>query len=113
MWALDSKQLPAVDGFDIDVAVVEDLDSRPEHFDYNADVIEAWRHSDWQFAGVVVTASKNGHELGVSSVWGCERGWFPGMPRFIDPLVDNPYIDGLVDEAVQSAKAELAQLQEV
>jgi hypothetical protein len=35
------------------------------------------------------------------------------MTRFIDPLVDNPYIDGLVDEAVQSAKAELAQLQEV
>jgi hypothetical protein len=114
MYEIDSKDLPAVEGFDIRISVVYDDDCHPESFDcYDEQQLKAWRNDEWTFVGVIVTASKRGIELGVSSLWGCERGWFPGNKEFIDPLVDNPYIEDLVDEAVRSAKAELAQLLEV
>jgi hypothetical protein len=116
MYEIDWKVLPAVEGFDIRVSVVYDEDCHPESFDcYDEQQVKAWRADEWMFVGVIVTASRRGHSLGSASLWGLERGWFPGAEeRFTDPLVHgaDDFIPDLVEQAVLEADEELSRLLE-
>lgn len=115
---LDTKKLPAIDGFDISARIVPDTDSSPLDVDcYSAEDIAAWREDQWSYVGTIVTASRHGIELGSASLWGSEYGSSPGWGnRSISPLDGegeefiNGYGPGLIAEAVAEAKATVEKL---
>lgn len=117
-----SRQLDSVDGFDIQVDMLPDRDSKPEHQCYSAAHIAAFHNGDWRFVGVAVTASYGGVELGLDAVWAFEYGELPGIgdanplkdgPGFIVDDVQQPdtFANGsgadMVSNAVQQAKRNL------
>lgn len=69
----------------------------------NADFrfLKAWCDDEWQWVGVIVTASKNGIELGNASLWGIES-------ESRDYLLE--VAEDLASEAVSEAKATLGGL---
>ncbi|MDE1816844.1 MAG: hypothetical protein KGI11_09850 [Thaumarchaeota archaeon] len=70
------------------------------------ETLRAWCNDEWKYCGVIVTASREGINLGSASVWGIEIG-HPADP-------DNAYAaevaDELAPEAIADARAKLAAL---
>jgi len=73
--------------------------------EHDFSVIKAWCNDEWSWCGIVVTASREGIELGTASLWGIELN-YPGS--------DNAYLlevaNELLPEAITAAKATLAEL---
>ena len=83
---------------------------------YAAEDLAAWQRGDWAYVSVVITASRDGIELGRSALGGCEYGWFPGTSERITPLNGdghdfcNGYGPGLIADAVADAEQSLARI---
>ena len=110
--AIESETLKH-DGFDIRIDVVRDTDSNPFDPDsYDESDIESWRNDEWFYVGYVYTASREGVELGESSIWGSE--WdFPGSESSIAAWIrEDYYHPDLVRECIADARATLARLQD-
>lgn len=114
---IDSKDLGTVEGFDIRAVV--DYDNcilRPdEEYDcYDDETVKAWERDDWTFTVLKVSAIREGIELGVAYLAGCEYGWMPTSPGtepiFISPFDETDYIEDLTAEAVSEAKDTIAKL---
>lgn len=119
MNAIDTRRVGTVDGFEIDARIVADTDATPFEYDcYSAEQVDAWRNDDWCYVGTIVTASKNGIELGADSLWASEYGSMPGIDEFVNPLNGdgdefvNGYGPDLIAEAIADAKRTLASLTE-
>lgn len=103
-------------GFEITAVLVpdteSDMDYRRECDDDDQDYVAAYDRGDWNYVGVIVTASRAGVDLGSDSIWGSEYGMIPGVPRFVDPLTDEdyPYRADLIDNAVADARMKLSEL---
>jgi hypothetical protein len=90
------------DGFDITVSIVADTDSSPRDFEsYSEEDIQRWNEGDWQYVGVVVTASRNGHELGSASLWGVDYGLSPSGERPGSEAAPDSYSYAEVDVAAE------------
>lgn len=94
------------EGFTLRAHLEHDGDTKPTDFDcYSADDTAAWDRDEWQYVGVIVTASKAGVDLGDASLWGVDMN-FPGS--------DNSYLatvaEELQGEAIEAARAKLAEL---
>lgn len=63
--------------------------------------LKAWCEDDWYYVGVIVTASREGIELGSASLWGIESD-------AEDYLVE--VANELAEQAVEEAQAKLARL---
>lgn len=118
MDILDTIDLPPQEGFDLRADVVQDDTALPngpsDVGDYPADTVQCWRNDDWMFVGIIVTASRNGTDLGSDSIWMVERGWFPGE-LYVDPLRDKDgsldyYRADLIDNAIADARMKLTSL---
>ena len=85
----DTDQTIEVDGFTLRAATAAD------------DSMGAWCRDDWSWIGVVVTASREGVELGSASLWGIESdaGAY---------LVDTA--NNLIAEALADAKARVERI---
>lgn len=112
---IDQKYVGEVDGFDISAHLVEDEEGYYYGEDDDAKRVAA-ENGDWFYVGTVVTASKNDIVLGESSLWGSEYGFLPGVEGHVNPLDGegedfiNGYGPDLIEEAIEEAKAKLAQL---
>lgn len=121
MTAIDYRDLPARDGFDLRAELFYDPDVSVRDYDcYTPRQIEAFDRGDWDYCGIVVTASLDGRNLGSASIWGCEHGLYPITTEddtitktiWIDPLTGDSwdqYGDDLVSEAIAEAQAFLAR----
>lgn len=116
---IDQKDIGQVNGFDITVYLVPDTDGDPRHDGcYSSAAVDAWLNDEWSYVGSVVVASRDGVELGTSSLWGSEYGWLPGAGRFVSPLdhADDPaaFVNGygpsLIIEATAQAEETLRKL---
>ena len=114
---IDSKDLGEVGEFDIRAYLVPDDELTPTtNGVYTDDVIAAWKRGEWHYVTVVVTASRDGVELGSASLGGCEYGDFPGDPERVNPLNGsggafcNGYGPGLIKEAVEAAGETLSRI---
>lgn len=119
---IETLELLPVEGFDLRADLVPDdtaLDGGPTDVaDYPDDVVQAYRDGFWWFTGIIVTASRNGIDLGSDSVWGVEYGMMPkgdGTAIDIDPLNDADgsfeyYRDGLIANAIADARMTLSNL---
>jgi len=71
-------------------------------------VLDAWHRDGWSYCGVIVTASRDGVELGHESLWGLELNYPSGSPhpnRYLDKVAAE-----LVPEALADAKATLTRI---
>lgn len=78
-------KLPPRDGFDLVVSL--ELDDEGKVYDRphsDADVA-SWNKFEWCYVGVVVTAYRDGDELGHAVIWGCAQGTIGNGAR-IDTL---------------------------
>lgn len=108
---IDSKDLGTIAGFDISAAIEPDCDITPNDFDcYDQQTIDAWKADRWYYVGLVVTASRDGIELGSSSLWGIEYGDMPGIDEWVNPLNQMDDYQDIVDDAIEQAKQTLAKL---
>jgi hypothetical protein len=111
MTIITSKDLGKHEEFDLEATLSPDYDSTPYDADcYDSETIAGWKSDQWSYVGAVVTASREGVELGEASLWGLEYGMLCG--RFIDPLDEdlNGYQSDLIDEAITEARTKLAKL---
>ena len=106
---IDTKEFEH-DGFTVRIKVVYDTDVTPHEFEcYSPEQIEAWREDQWFYVGYVYTASRNGVELGESSIWGSE--WFDDSS--IDAWIEEDYYHpGLMQECITEARQVLKALTE-
>ena len=129
MDIIDSIDLGTRDGFDIRAELVPDTTyySEPDG-DYDPETVAAFRNGDWHYVGIIVTASRNGTDLGSDSLWAVEAGTMPvgkwgypslavpgGESRMVDPLRDdegslNGYREDMVGNAVADARLKLTEL---
>jgi len=121
---LDSKDIGEVDGFSITLSLDYDPDFRPTDFDcYTPRQIEAWMQDSWWYVYALVTASKEGIELGHAGMGGTECGYFTITDlddNFIDAIridIDSMvrdrldgYLDDMIKEAIAEGRATLAKL---
>lgn len=88
---IETKLLGERDGFLLTAYKEEDTDSTPYDADcYDKEDIDAWKNDEWRYVTVVVTATKEGVELGEAVLGGCEDGYSPGWSTAAAP-------DGYVD----------------
>jgi hypothetical protein len=112
---IDQKYVGEIDGFEIGAYLVEDEEGYYYGEEDDAKRVAA-ENGDWFYVGTVVTASKNDIVLGQSSLWGSEYGWLPGVEGHVNPLDGegedfvNGYGPDLISEAIEEAKAKLADL---
>ena len=112
---IDQKYLGEIDGFEISAHLVEDEGGYHYGEEDDAKRVAA-ENGDWFYVGTVVTASKNDIVLGQSSLWGSEYGFLPGVEGHVNPLDGegaefiNGYGPDLIGEAIEEAKAKLAEL---
>jgi hypothetical protein len=119
--SIDSIPLGTVDGFDIRADLVHDTTthySAPDG-DYTPQQIAWFNDGDWYYAGLVVTASLHGTDLGSDSLWAVETGTMPFDNEenllMIDPLRDKngslaTYREDMVSNAVADARLRLTEL---
>lgn len=119
MDIIDRKDLGVVDGFKLEAVIVPDFDASPMEAEcYSPADVEAWKNDSWSYVGTIVTASREGVELGSASLWASEYGWSPGWDRYISPLDGegdefvNGYGNGLIKEAIEEAKKMVEKIQE-
>jgi len=119
---IDWRELPTHDGFSLRAEKIYDEDSRPSDYEcYTPKQVAAWERDEWEFVGLVVTASVENVELGSSSLWSIESGRFVCTDdndnvteiRNCDPLYDGDYINEISAEAVAVARNNLARINEV
>lgn len=115
MNILETKNLGVVDGFDITAYLVPDHDATPFEADcFDQNDIAGWRNDDWRFVGTIVKATKNGIELGESSIWASVYGVIG--EKNVNPLDGegdefvNGYGPQLIGDAVAAAKDAVAKL---
>jgi hypothetical protein len=108
---IDNKDMGTIDGFDVMARIEPDYDITPDDFDcYDQQTIDAWKADRWNYVGIVVTASRDGIELGSSSLWGCEYGDMPGIDEWVSPLNQIDDYEDVVNDAIEQAKQTLAKL---
>lgn len=119
--AIDWRDLDARDGFELSARLYYDSDSTPDDYDcFTPKQVQAWRNDEWQFVGLVITASIAGTELGRASCWSVESGLWTDTDendnvtgtRVLDPLRDDDYLNDLIPEAIADARANLARINE-
>lgn len=100
-----------VNGIDFTATLHADTDSTPFDADcYSKTQIDAWRNDKWRYFGVVISAEKDGVELGahLASLWGID-GNFPSRRK--NP---NRYFrevaNELLREALPEAEKECARI---
>jgi hypothetical protein len=95
-WGMKGGQLPG--------ETARQYAERAAMHDFN--VLRAWANDEWRWVGVVVTATRDGIELGRASLWGIESEDYPGS--------DGSYLievaNELTGEALNDATAQLARL---
>lgn len=109
---IDTKDLGTIKGFDVRAGIVPDNDVSVSDYDcYDQPTIDAYGRGCWSYVGLIVTASRDGIELGSASLWGCEYGDMPGVIEWVSPLshIDDDYSD-VIDEAIAAARESLAKL---
>jgi hypothetical protein len=118
---IDSIDLGTVEGFDIRAELVPDTTTHyaePDG-DYTPEQIAWFNDGDWYYAGLIVTASRNGTDLGSDSLWAVETGTMPFDNEenllMIDPLRDKngslaTYRADMIDNAVADARLKLTEL---
>lgn len=112
---IDSKYLGEIDGFEVSAYLLPDEEGYYYGEDDDARKI-AIDNGDWFYVGTVIEASLDGVILGRSSLWGSEYGWIPGVKGHVNPLDGegedfvNGYGPDLISEAIEEAKAKLADL---
>ena len=125
---IDSIDLGTVDGFDIRADMVPGNHTtysggEPDG-DYTPEQIAWFYDGDWYYVGIIVTASRNGTDLGSDSLWAVEAGTMPldngesdpcKRLRNIDPLRDEDgtlatYRADMIDNAVADARLRLTEL---
>ena len=111
MSTIESKTIEH-DGFTVTIKMVEDTDSTPFDFEcYDESDIKAWRNDEWRYVGFVYTTSREGVELGSSSIWGTELDLPGGKIDGIEAwIAENFYHPELVSEAIEDARATLKRL---
>jgi hypothetical protein len=126
MDIIDSIELGTVEGFDIRADMVPDTathHAEPDG-DYTPEQIDWFNDGDWYYAGLIVTASRNGTDLGSDSLWAVEAGTMPldngetdpcKRLRNIDPLRDadgslDAYRADMIDNAIADARLKLTEL---
>jgi hypothetical protein len=67
--------------------------------------LRAWCNDDWYYVGVIVTASRDGIELGRASLWGIADEGDDESASYIGATAEE-----LASEAIREAKAKLATL---
>ena len=117
MDVIDTRDLGFQSGFDLRAYLVPDVEVDPmSNGDYSEEDIDAWRRGDWHYVHVVLTASRDGVELGSASLAGCEYGWFPNSKKLVTPLdgngpaFANGYGPTLVDEAIANARETISHI---
>ena len=117
--AIDYRKLEPQDGFELVAYKHYDEDSRPSHFDcYTPKQVQAWENDEWQFVGIVVTATAAGVPLGSASLWSIEDGQWTDTDehdvvtgtRDVDPLRDDNYLNELIPEAIENARENLERI---
>lgn len=120
-----TRELGTIAGFEVRAHLEPDLDASPEDYDcFDQADIDAWKNDQWEFVGVVVTASKEGIDLGTGYIGAVVHGQIG--EKSVDALEDEPgfivnnvpdpdtfasgYGVGLVSDAIAAAKAKLAEL---
>lgn len=120
MDIIDSITLDSVAGFDLRAEIVPDSDNSPDEYEtYSRAALDAYERGDWNYVGIIVTASRAGIDLGSDSIWAVEYGLLPlgdgEVSEIIDPLRDEDgslayYRADLIDNAVADARMQLAAL---
>ena len=121
MDIIDSVELGNVDGFELRAEIIPDDDSTPDEYGetYSRLALAAYQRGDWNYVGIIVTASRAGIDLGSDSIWAVEYGLLPlgdgEVSEIIDPLRDENgslayYKADLIDNAVADARMQLAAL---
>ena len=124
MTIIDSISLGTIDGFDIRAEIVPDAQQLEPEGDYTPEQIDWFNDGDWQYVGLIVTASRAGVELGSDSLWNVECGTMPldngetdpcKRLVFIDPLRDSngtlaAYRADMIDNAIADANLKLSEL---
>lgn len=93
-----------------DVSSVADADC------YTPAQIAAWKADEWSFVGCVVTAEREGIELGRAALWSMESGYWTYTDqddRVLGHGYVGPYteaVDDLIAEAIADAADMLARL---
>lgn len=119
--SIDTRSLGQIDGFDVEARLEPDEDCTPDEVStaYSPEDVQAWRNDDWSYVSTIITASKNGVELGSSSLGGSEYGSLPGVEDFVNPLKGdgddfvNGYGPELIREAVDEAKQAVESLNDL
>ena len=68
------------DGVALTLAMIREDDSDPEDSDcYSDEDIAAWRNDEWEYVGIIVTATLADGRTGEGSLWGVDvGGYYPG-----------------------------------
>jgi len=113
---IDWRTLPDRDGFTLTARKYHDTDSTPDDYEcYTPKQVTAWQQDQWQFVGLVVTASVDGIELGTADLWSIEDGLFTATDEHdnvtrvldLDCLHDDDYLTDLVTEAITVARVNI------
>lgn len=108
-----------VEGFTVTLSVEsDDASGTADDEGLTARQIAAYRAGDWEYVGLVGTASREGVELGNGSLWGIERGYLPMTDEHdrltVEPVeyldVYDDAVDIVIDECVSDARATLTRL---
>ena len=91
-----------IDGTCFTARLEPDNDSRPHDYDcYSKDEIERWLKDEWYFAGIVISAERNGWTRDhIDSLWGIEI-------NFGDD--DRPHLTEFANDCLAEAIAQLAR----
>jgi hypothetical protein len=81
-----------------------------------AQQLAAYMREDWGYVGLIVKVSREGVELGVSSLWGIEYGYYTYTDEddnvlghgYVGPYTEA--VDDCIAEAIEDAKATLSRL---
>ena len=104
------------EGWTINVTTTYD-DTVPTNYDcYTSAQVRAWERDDWYFCGCIVTASREGVQLGEASLWGIECNLFTYTDEddnvigqgWVGPSKE--VVDDLIAEAIEDAKDNLRRL---
>jgi len=120
MDILDTIDLGSRDNWQLRADLVIDIDSTTDST-VTADQAAAFNNGDWGYAGIIVTASWAGRDMGSDSIWAVEYGTMPVESVIstalvtIDPLRDEGgsldyYRADLIDNAIADASMALTSL---
>ncbi len=98
------------EGFDVDIFMIEDDESHPEHWPdlYEPQDITAWNEGTWQFVEMVVTVKLFGIVISAGGQQACDLG-YDSDGDFQDPF-EMVEAFGLVENIVEDAQQVLAVL---